>query len=258
MDIATNLLNMNKLFLKTIVFLFLIGIATKTIAQEKTIKRGNQQWLQYYTQMKLSDKWILLADAGYRMANNFRNSSQYLVRAGINYTLSPNIQVGAGFAHFATFSEGKINRDEFRPYEELGIKSKLGNIDINNRVRIEERFFNPVVDGHIKGPGAFNFRFRDALTVNIPLFNLSKTDKDKKILLSIGDEIFLNAGKHIVYNVFDQNRFVISPTIQFSKDLSVSFTYNRQFAATNVAATYNQTNVIWLQLRQKFDLTHKK
>lgn len=46
----------------------------------------------------------------------------------------------------------------------------------------------------VKGPGTFNFRFRDALTVSIPLFNLSKTDKDKKILLSIGDEVFLNAG----------------------------------------------------------------
>jgi hypothetical protein len=244
--------------LKTIIFLFLIGICNKATAQQKIIKRGNQQWLQYYAQIKLSDKWILLADGGYRMANNFQNSYQYLIRAGLNYVLNPNIQVGVGFAHFATFSNGKISRDEFRPYEELGIRSKLSNIDINNRIRIEERFFDPVENGHIKGPGTFNFRFRYSLMAGIPLFNLAKTDKDKKILLNVGDEVFLNAGKKIVYNVFDQNRFLISPTIQFSKNFSVSFTYNNQFAATNVAATYNQTNVVWIQVRQKFNSRHRK
>src|SRR3954468_5610299 len=243
---------------KAVCIFLLLGIAINTIAQEKTIKKGNQQWLQYYAQIRLSDKWTLLPDAGYRWANNFDVSSQYLIRVGLNYTLNSNIQAGAGFAHFGFYTSGKVSKVEFRPYEELGIKSKLGNIDINNRVRIEERFFNPVVDGKITGPGTFNFRFRYSLIAGIPLFNLSKKDTDKKVLLSIGDEVFINAGKPIVYNVFDQNRLLISPTVQFSKNFSVALTYNRQFAATNTAAIYNQTNVIWLQVRQKFNGGSKK
>ena len=91
----------------------LLGIAVNTIAQEKIIKQGNQQWLQYYAQIKLSDKWTLLPDAGFRFANHFQAKSQYLIRVGLNYTINPNIQVGGGFAHFGTYTSGKISRVDF-------------------------------------------------------------------------------------------------------------------------------------------------
>src|SRR4051794_21708366 len=171
---------------KPLCILLLICISVTTNAQEKTVKKGNQQWLQYYAQIKLSNKWTLLADGGYRWANHFQTSSQYIIRTGIGYALNPNIQVGGGFAHLGYFTSGKVSKVEFRPYEEFSIKSKLGNTEINNRVRIEERFFNPVVDGKVEGPGTFNFRFRYMLLANIPLFNLSKADPDKKVLLGIG------------------------------------------------------------------------
>src|SRR3954449_6940044 len=93
---------------KPLCILLLICISVTTNAQEKTVKKGNQQWLQYYAQIKLSDKWTLLPDAGYRWANNFEVSSQYLIRVGLNYTLNPNIQVGGGFAHFGFYTSGKV------------------------------------------------------------------------------------------------------------------------------------------------------
>jgi len=114
------------------------------------------------------------------------------------------------------------------------------------------------MDGKIKGPGTFNFRFRYSLMAGIPLFKLSETDRDKKVLLNLGDEVFFNAGKGIVFNVFDQNRLLISPTVQFSKNFAVSVTYNSQFAATTTAAVYNQNNIVWLQIRQKFRAVKKK
>ncbi len=241
-----------------ICLLLLVTIFSLTANAQKIIKRSNQQWLQYYAQLKLSNKWTLLADGGYRVANNFQDKSQYIARVGLNYNLNPSMQVGGGFAHLGFYTSGKISKVEFRPYEELSIKSKLSNIDINNRIRIEERFFNPVVDGHIKGNGSFNFRFRYSLIAGIPLFNLSKKDMDKKVLLNIGDEVFFNAGRSIVYNEFDQNRILISPTIQFNKNFAVSLTYNGQFAGTTTPATYNDMNIVWLQIKQKFNIARKK
>lgn len=173
---------------KSTCILLLVCLSVAGIAQEKTIKRGNQQWLQYYGQVKLSDKWTFLADGGYRVTNNFRVSSQYIIRAGANYALNSNIQVGGGFAHVGFYTSGKISRAEFRPYQELSIKSKLNNADISNRIRAEERLFNPVVEGSIKSPGTFNFRFRYQFMMGIPLFNLSPTNKDKLVLLIIVDK----------------------------------------------------------------------
>ena len=78
------------------------------------------------------------------------------------------------------------------------------------------------------------------------------------MVLNVGDEVFFNAGKNIVYNIFDQNRILVSPTVQFNKNFAVSLTYNYQFAATSTAATFNRTNVVWLQVKQKFNAQHKK
>ena len=238
--------------------MLLIVVSVSTSAQQKTIKRSNQQWLQYYAEMKITEKWTLLADGGYRATDNFRETVQYIARAGLGYTINPGIHISVGFAKLGFYSSGKENKTEFRPYEELFIKNTFNKFDITHRLRVEERFFNPVVNGDIKTPGTFNFRFRYSFMASIPLFKLSKRNADEKLLLNVGDEIFLNAGHEIVYNVFDQNRFIISPTIQFSKNFSVFFTWNSQFAATTTQAAYNYTSVAWLQVKHKINFTHKK
>lgn len=247
--------------MKYIKFLAVLLFAVATMhvkAQNKKVKKGNQQWVQYYVQIKLCEKWTLAADAGYRVGDHFTEKVQYIARAGLDYAINPSLHIAAGFANLGFYSGGKINKTEFRPYEEVSIKNPFPKFDINHRFRLEERFFNPVQNGKIERPGTFNFRFRYSFMASIPLFNLSKKNRDEKILFNIGDEIFLNAGRSVVYNLFDQNRFIISPTLQFSKNLSVSFTWNSQFSATTTPATYNQTNVAWLQVRHKLDFTNKK
>lgn len=242
-----------------VLLLFLLHcVSLNTVSQPRTVNRSNQQWLQYYAQIKLGEKWTMLADAGYRSTDHFQQSLLYIVRAGLDYTINPNLHVSAGFANLGFYFAGQENKIEFRPYQELLIKNKFNTVDVTHRFRIEERIFNTVLNGRIQNSARFNFRFRYLCMASIPLFNLSKKYVDKKILLNVGDEIFLNAGKEIVYNVFDQNRFLISPTLQFSKVFLISFTWNSQFAATNKQATYNHASVAWLQVRHKINFNPKK
>jgi len=240
------------------IVVFLIGATQPANAQKKIIKRSDQQWLQYYAQLKIGEKWTLLADGGYRFSDNFKQSVQYIARTGVDFTINPFIHVSVGFAKLGFYSAEKINKEEFRPYEELLIKNSFKNFDITHRLRLEERLFNPVLKGSIQRPGTFNFRFRYSFMTGVPLFGLSKKNADAKVILNFGDEIFLNAGREIVYNVFDQNRFLVSPTLQFSKNFAVSFTWNSQFAATTTPATYNYASVAWLQVKQRFNFIHKK
>ena len=239
-------------------FAILILYTGTAYAQDKKVTSGNQQWVQYYNETRLSNKWTLMADGGFRWKDGFETSSQYIVRAGAGYTINPAIRVGAGFAHLGFYASGHINKVEFRPYQELSIKNKYHKLGISHRLRVEERFFNPVTNGAIQSSNTFNFRFRYSFMTNIPLFRLSKTNGGKVVSLSLGDEIFINAGKDIVYNVFDQNRFIISPTISFNKDLSLSLTWNNQFAANPAPSSYTYTNVIWLQVRHTLAINHKK
>lgn len=231
--------------------------STILTAQTKNISHGNQQWLQYYNQIKLSEKWTWLSDLGYRWEDGFESSTQYVLRTGLGYTVNPNLKIATGFAHLGFYSSGKVSRVEFRPYQELSMEHKLNKIGVNHRFRIEERFFNPVVNGEIQSPNTFNFRFRYAITASVPLFTLSESNPDRKLSLNVGNEIFINGGKTVVYNIFDQNRFTISPTVHFSKNLNASVTWVSQFAASNMPASYNYRNVIWFQIRQKLDFTKK-
>ncbi|PKQ46009.1 DUF2490 domain-containing protein [Confluentibacter flavum] len=100
-----------------------------------------------------------------------------------------------------------------------------------------------------------NFRFRYSFAVNFTLFKLSKTNPESLFLLRINDEIFINAGKETLNKIFDQNRFVVSPTFQLNNSLSISPTWNSQYASTSTSGHYRQTNVFWLQVRHNLDLS---
>lgn len=236
----------------------LIANTSTLLGQVKNISNGNQQWLHYYNQIQLSDKWTWLSDGGYRWKGGFDENFQYVLRTAIGYAISPAIRISTGFAHLGFYSSGKIDRVEFRPYQELLVINKFNKVGLNHRYRIEERFFNPVINGQIQTSNSFNFRFRYSLIVNIPLFNLSKDRPEMVFMVNIGDEIFINAGNNIVNRVFDQNRLVFSPTFKLSERLTVSLTWNSQFAGTSTQARFVYTNVFWFQVSQKIVLKKKR
>ena len=237
---------------------FLMANSSMLFCQEKIITKSNQIWLQYYNETQLNDKWTLFSDGGYRWKEGFEESTQYIVRAAIGYAIAPDIRTSSGFAHLGFYSSGKISKVEFRPYQEITFKNKYNNLSLNHRFRIEERFFNAVAHGEIQTPNTFNFRFRYALMVSIPLFKLSSENPDSIFLLNIGDEVLINAGKNIINNVFDQNRIIVCPTFNLNKQLALSLTYSSQFASTTTPGNYAHTNVFWVQVKHKLNLKMKK
>lgn len=248
-----------KLNLLTIpLFLFFFMVTPRILfGQQKNVVNGNQQWFQYYNQTKINDKWTLLFDGGYRWTDGFQESSQYIVRAAIGYNINSDIQISSGLAHLGFYSSDKINIVEFRPFQEMVVKNKFNKIGMVHRYRMEERFFNIVTNGGIQTPNTFNFRFRYSLMFSIPLFKLSKLKTDKVFLINIGDEIFINAGKNVV-NIFDQNRFIVSPTFKLNESLSLSLTWNGQFASTSSQDIFNYTNVYWFQIKHNLKIRQKQ
>ncbi len=243
----------------TIFLTLLFSIINTSVlsGQDKILTTNNQQWLQYYNQIKLNDKWTWFSDGGYRWKDGFKTSSQYIARTAAGYALNPDIQVTLGFAHLGFYSSGNVDKIEFRPYQELVVKNKFNKIGLNHRYRIEERFLNPVANGGIQASNTFNFRFRYAVMMSVPLFRLSKKNPDRIILLAIGNEIFINAGKDINHNIFDQNRLILSPGIQLNELLTISLTWNSLYASTATQTNYMYSNVIWLQITHKIRLKKK-
>lgn len=235
-------------------FCIILLIVCYSAAAQKNSEKGNQQWFQYYNQLKVADKWTVLSDVGYRVKEMLSQRQRYSLRTGVGYKLTDDYSFLIGFAHSGTFSgNDKINRLEFRPYQELTMKQSQYKVAVSHRLRIEERFFKTMANGAVVG-SSFNFRFRYRLQLLLPLAKLSITNPDSKLFLQVADEIFINAGKTIVYNTFDQNRFLVGPSIQFNKQLTLNLLYDYQFSAANEPATFKEDHVFWLGITHKLSM----
>jgi hypothetical protein len=239
--------------------LVLFLIPTEVASQEKEIIHRGEQWLQYNLNTILAEKWAMFGNAGARWRDGFEKYTIFFGRFGARYSLNPTVRVATGFTYVEFNSEGSTYQVEFRPYEELLVVPKKGKkVGFSHRFRFEQRFYNPVVDHKVQSGNTFAVRFRYALSTRIPIANLSESNPDFKFILGISDEVMVNAGKEIVYNVFDKNRFVITPTLQFSKWMSVALAYNYQFFNTSSAGEYIQSNALWLHLSHTLNFSKRK
>ena len=239
--------------IKSIISILFLSMTFYCNAQ-KIVSHNNQQWIQYYNQLKLSEKLTLYSDVSLRRINNFNQWSQVTIRTGIGYPLTENLQVVTGFACFNFYNNNKPSRIEFRPYQEVNTSQNLCNVAVQHRLRVEARYFRKISDGVITSQSNFNFRFRYRLYCGIPLVKLSASNPDKKLLLNIGDEIFINAGKEIIYNMLDNNRLLLGSTFQINKYLNISFTYTYQFGQRNSPSTYEHSDIYWLGIIHKLSL----
>jgi hypothetical protein len=217
------------------------------------VNSADQEWIHYYATFELSEALSVQADGGYRWKNGLGDRSQYIMRLGTSYELSKMFQVAGGFAYSGTYVNGTLGRVEFRPYQDIGIKIDLHKVNMLHRFRIEERFINPVLDGRIQNSNSFNMRYRYAIALNIPLFRLFKNKPESQFVLNLGDEIFINSGNYI-NDMFDQNRFTISPTVKWNNNFSVALSWAHAYASTPLPDTFLRTDILWLQIRQRFKL----
>src|SRR4030095_10592094 len=80
---------------------------------QKKVVYDNQQWLQYFNQLKFSEKLTLYTDMSLRWINNFNYWSQITFRTGLGYSLAQNLHGITGIACFTFYTENKLSRIEF-------------------------------------------------------------------------------------------------------------------------------------------------
>lgn len=216
------------------------------------IKKTNQQWVHYYSQLNISKKWSELTDAGFRWQNKFQNKSLYLVRSAIAYETNPSLRLAVGFAHLGFFSSDSLYKLEFRPYQEITFKKSFNSIKSEQRFRVEERIFDGFRSANNSPYNSFNFRFRYQIALNFPVKKLTFKSPNRSISLTVSNEIFLNAGNKNL-SFFDQHRVVLGPTFQINEKLIISMLYNMQFASSSQTKVYLLSSVAWLTIRHKIN-----
>lgn len=209
---------------------------------EKRVITHQQGWLGYFNQTRFSQHWGLWADVHHRRTDFLDRQSLNVFRAGLTYYLADNLRLTAGYAYAGShLSPSGLIRSEHRPWQQIWWTSRSGRLNLLQWVRAEQRFNQRVRGDQLADGYGFNWRLRYNFMLQIPF--KGETIQPGIPNFVVQSEVFVNAGKQITYNYFDQNRFFVGLAYPFRKNLTAQVGYMNQFIQQPVgnAFTSNRT-----------------
>ena len=144
-----------------------------------------------------------------------------IIEGGINYHPGKKNKISKlslAYAYVTNYPDNpdNVSIPELRPWQQYQINTTFGKNGKNGIMqwfRLEERFRRKTANDSMLAKGHnFNFRFRYNLFYDLPLGK-----KLKNLSFFVNNELYLNFGKKVVYNYFDQNHLNFGLKYQFKK-----------------------------------------
>lgn len=234
-----------KLFL-TGVCIFMISTCWAQTTRQYTDNFNG--WFVYTGNHKITDKWGLHLEVQWRRSDIVMGNQQLLLRPGINYYINSQVSVTAGYCFAETYPYGefavKSAFPENRAWEQLQLKNSMGSVEVINRFRMEQRFVNaPVLKNGDYAPGDAIYTNRARILNRFSLPFKGKTIEDHSLYVSAFDEVYINFGKNVGFNIFDQNRAYLGIGYKIPKAGRLEIGYLEQtiFRADGVKVERNHT-----------------
>lgn len=207
---------------------------------QKQTTHTEQVWLGYFNQTRFTNKWGLWVDLQLRTKEDFfTNFSTAIARAGAIYYLNDNTKLTAGYAyinHFPADGHKNISRPEHRPWQQIQWHTKYQKLRLMQWIRLEERFRRKIENDDELAEGYnFNWRVRYNFFAAFPLSKQAFAPKTWSFVLN--DELHINAGKEVVYNYFDQNRFFAGFSYHLNAHDNIQVGYLHVFQQLSSAAS---------------------
>lgn len=245
-----------KMFLRYGFLVSLFAIQLTGFAQKQTAYT-EQAWLGYFNQTRFSNKWGLWTDIQLRTKEEFfTNFSQALGRVGLTYYLTDNTKLTAGYAyinHFPSDNHKNISQPEHRPWQQIQWHTRNPKVRLMQWIRLEERFRRKIRnDDELAEGHHFNWRVRYNFFAAFPLAKKAFAPKTWSFVLN--DELHINAGKEIVYNYFDQNRFFAGFSYHLNAHDNIQIGYMNLFQQLGAGNRYRSIHVARIFYFHNLDL----
>ena len=229
------------------------------IFSQKSISNQMHGWALYTGTHKITPKWSVMTEYQWRRADGFRHWQQSLLRFGVEYALNPKVSVMGGLAWIQTFPYGSqpiLHKfDEYRIYEQINLKDKIGVFEIQHRFRVEQRWLEQYAKNNsgeiVKVDPVYRNRLRYRCMVIMPL-------PIKNMFLNVNNELFIGVGKGIALNPIDQNRFIAALGWRCNDQSNIQIGYLNQFVIKSNAVDMERNHTLWLSLVYNLDFTKKE
>ncbi len=219
--------------MKKFFFIFLCTTYTVVSAQnDRVTDDNNVNWLQTFATVRINQSFDWVADVQWRRTQGLSERQQLLLRSALQYRFNNQGSLAAGYAWIETYPYGDFpiaangTFPERRIHQQVLIKQSLNKLSISQRFRTEQRWLGriaPNSSGKVED-WVFSHRFRYHLRLQRQLTDSSRIP----FYVSVADEVFVNAGKNVGVNIFDQNRLQLLFGIKLKAQLGIELGYIKQ------------------------------
>lgn len=224
-------------------------------APAREVHSREQVWFAYMNQTRLTNKFGLWLDLHYRQTDNFvERPFQLLIRPALTYFIRDNLRANAGYAFINHFPAEGLNtsRPEHRAWQQVWWSQKYTGVNMLQWLRLEQRFNRKIANDVLQDGYNRTNRIRYNVMFSIPIGKKEVAPRTPFIVVS--NEIFINFGKNIVYNTFDQNRLSIGMGYQFTSHLNAQLTYMNLYQQEAAGNRYMSNHAIRLFVFHNIDL----
>ena len=215
-------------------------------AQRETFTNTNA-WFVFNADVALNDRWGVLFDASARRSGPLDQAMANFVRGGLAYAVNEHVRIAAGANWSRTYPYGELPSaypvTERRVWQQAVISHGIGRLELSHRYRLEQRFRgrrnDPDVD-HIDSwerSGRFRYQVKGTLPLS------GDAIEPGEAYVSLANELFIGFGRHVQYNLFDQNRATFSVGYRLTRSwrTEVGFLEHVIFKGNGVDVERNHT-----------------
>lgn len=165
-------------------------------------------WFAYFGDHPLTatSKWGGLTEGHIRRSDGLSLWQQWLFREGISYRVVPSVEIVGGFVYSRTYPYGDFPAvrayAERRAYEQASYRRIAGKVEVEHRVRLEQRWVESAAGS--QPVWRYQNRARYQLKGSIPFG--SRQASNRPWYVFGGDELFVPFGPNHGPGLLDQNR----------------------------------------------------
>lgn len=202
------------------VLLFILGFSR---VQSQNVVDQSLYWIRYQNQLIFSPKFSWNNEVDNRRFFSPDVENQFIFHSRLHYKRE-KWDFAGGLTLSWIFAQKPENGfdhavAEIRPVAEVTHEQPIGKILLQNRLRIDNRFFQENPDKSIWEESFYVLRLRYRIQVRIPI--KINAEEIPTISLRIADEIMFNTKE----NTFDQNRIYVTGEFYVNKNLSLETGY---------------------------------
>ncbi len=233
-----------------LVFILFLNL-NSVVAQTKSVEHQDLLWTRYLVNFEVDEKWTPFLDVEERMYMFPFRQHQFLPSIGVNYQLNSGFSLTPDLLYFEMLTPQdpdaitKAIQREWRPQLALNYKHQISSTPFTflSRFKSEWRFKKRSTENNYKYR-VLRLRMRMGLSYQI----------NAKYTATVLEEILINAGDQLVYNVFDQNRLSAEIAYQLSPKFKFITGYMYWFQQRASGVDFFSRDIIYFTLKHNLKL----